>query len=432
MKYTTKSLIDHSRMTMLQYTTIGVCFFLNMLDGMDVSVMTYCAGPIGKAWNLSPVIMGSVFSSGLVGMTLGTLILAPLADKFGRKNIILLSGFIMGVFIFLTSYSQSVSQLITYRFFSGLGIGCMLASTAALGSEFVPEKSRNFWVSFLIAGYPVGAVITGLVAAEVIPTQGWQTMFTIAGVASMLSVPMILLFLSESIDYYLSTQPRNALSKVNVILGKMNIAPLNTLPELQKTTAKIPILGLLETTYRKPTLQLWLALFMSFATLYFLTSWIPKLATDAGLSVKLAIYAGTVFNLGAFLGIITQGFISIRLGLKKTLASFFIFTGVLMASFGIFIGSDIILVIFALLGFGIQGGFVGLYALAARLYPTEFRTTGVGWAMGAGRVGGIVSPQIAGILIGAGLGLTANFMIFAIPAVIAGIATYRIKADQID
>ncbi len=432
MKPATISLIDHSRMSPLQYTTMAVCFFLNMLDGMDVFVMTFCAGPIGKTWDVSPTLMGSVFSSGLVGMTLGTLFLAPLADKFGRKNIILLSGLIMGVFIFLTSYSQSISQLITYRFFSGLGIGCMLACTAALGSEFAPLKSRNFWVSFLISGYPVGGIITGLVAAEIIPKEGWQTMFKIAGFASMLSIPLILLFLSESIDYYLSKQPKNALQKVNGILSKMNIKPLEVLPNLEKPTNKLRILSILESEFRKPTLLLWLALFMAFATLYFLNSWIPKLASDAGLSPKLAIYAGTLFNVGAFLGIIIQGYFSTRFGLKKTLAVYLILTGVLMVLFRFILGTDLVLLVFVLLGFGIQGGFVGLYALAARLYPAAFRGTGVGWAMGAGRLGGIVSPQIAGILITAGFGLASNFMIFAIPVIIAGVATYKINANQID
>jgi MFS transporter, AAHS family, 4-hydroxybenzoate transporter len=165
--------------------------------------------------------------------------------------------------------------------------------------------------------------------------------------------------------------------------------------------------------------------------LYFLTSWIPKLAKDAGLSMELAIYAGTVFNVGAFFGIITQGYFSSKFGLKKTIGIILIFTAILMTAFRFFLGSDLLLLIFALLGFGIQGGFVGLYALSARLYPTEFRTTGVGWAMGFGRFGGIIGPQIGGFLIAAGVGISTNFLIFALPALIAGIVTWRIKSSEI-
>ncbi|WP_064197754.1 MULTISPECIES: MFS transporter [Emticicia] len=431
MTFNPKALIDKNPMTGLQYSTIFICFLMNMLDGMDVLVISYTAPAIAKAWDVSPQALGTVFSAGLFGMTIGTLFLAPFADKIGRKAIILISGIIMGVCIYLTSYATSITELLIYRFVSGLGIGSMLASTASLASEYTPNKTRDFWVSFVISGYPIGAVIAGLVAAKVIPTDGWQQMFRIAGIASMFSVPLILFFLSESIDFYLRTQPQNALEKLNKILTKMNIQPLESLPIIEKIKSKLPVDQLLKTDFKKPTLQLWAALFMAFAALYFLTSWIPKLAKDAGLSMELAIYAGTVFNIGAFFGIITQGYFSSKYGLKKTLGIILVLTGVLMASFGLFIGSDVILLILALLGFGIQGGFVGLYALSARLYPTEFRTTGVGWAMGAGRLGGIVGPMIGGLLIGAGLGIATNFLIFAIPAALSGIITSRIDSKEI-
>ncbi len=431
MTFNPKTLIDKNPMTGLQYSTILICFLMNMLDGMDVLVISYTAPAITKAWDISPQALGTVFSAGLFGMTIGTLFLAPFADKIGRKSIILISGIIMGVCIYLTSYAASITELLIYRFVSGLGIGSMLASTASLASEYTPNKTRDFWVSFVISGYPIGAVVAGLVAAKVIPTEGWQQMFRIAGIASMFSVPLILFFLSESIDFYLRTQPKNALEKLNKILAKMNIQPLESLPIIDKIKSKLPVDQLLKTDFKKPTLQLWAALFMAFAALYFLTSWIPKLAKDAGLSMELAIYAGTVFNIGAFFGIITQGYFSSKYGLKKTLGVILVLTGVLMASFGLFVGSDVILLILALLGFGIQGGFVGLYALSARLYPTEFRTTGVGWAMGAGRLGGIVGPMIGGLLIGAGLGIATNFLIFAVPALLSGLITAKIDSKEI-
>jgi len=431
MTFNPKALIDKNPMTGLQYSTIFICFLMNLLDGMDVSVISYTAPAIAKAWDISPQALGTVFSAGLFGMTVGALFLAPFADKIGRKSIILISGIIMGVCIYLTSYAASITELLIYRFVSGLGIGSMLASTASLASEYTPNKTRDFWVSFVISGYPIGAVIAGLVAAKVIPTEGWQQLFRIAGIASMFSVPLILFFLSESIDFYLRTQPQNALEKLNKILAKMNIQSLESLPIIDKIKSKLPVGQLLKTDFKKPTLQLWAALFMAFAALFFLTSWIPKLTKDAGLSEKLAIYSLTVFNIGAFFGIITQGYFSSKYGLKKTLGLILALTGVLMASFGLFVGSDVILLVLALLGFGIQGGFVGLYALSARLYPTEFRTTGVGWAMGAGRLGGIVGPLIGGLLIGAGLGIATNFLIFAVPALLSGLITAKIDSKEI-
>jgi MFS transporter, AAHS family, 4-hydroxybenzoate transporter len=431
MTFSPKNLIDNSPITKLQYATLFICFLMNMLDGMDVLVISFTAPAIAKAWQVSSETLGFVFSAGLLGMTLGAVLLAPLADKIGRKNLILISATIMGVCIYSTSFATNVTGLIVFRFVSGLGIGAMLATTASLAAEFTPNKTKDFWVSLVISGYPIGAVVSGLVAAKVIPTNGWEQMFRIAGFASIITLPLIYFFLSESLEFFVKSQPKNALINLNKILIKMGQKGIDSLPEKQITTTIIPVNNLLSGDYKKATFQLWIALFMAFAALYFMTSWIPKLATNAGLSLKLSIYAGTVFNIGAFFGIITQGYFSSKFGLKRTIGVIFIFTAILMASFGLFVGSDFILLILALLGFGIQGGFVGLYAVAARMYPTEFRNTGVGYAMGAGRVGGIVGPLLGGFLIGAGLSMASNFMVFAVPALLAGVFTLKLSSKEI-
>ena len=431
MEFNPSALIDKSQLTKLQYGTILICFLMNMLDGMDVLVISYTAPAIAKAWDVSPQTLGTVFSAGLAGMTLGTLLIAPFADRIGRKNMILLSGIVMGIAIYMTSEAISVNELLIYRFLAGLGIGCMLASTAALTSEFTPNKSRNFWVSFVISGYPVGAVVSGLVAAQVIPNEGWEQMYRYAGLASLVSIPLIIFFLSESMEFYIKAQPKNALSKINSILAKMGFDSIAALPPKGESQSAIPVGKLLKGKYKIPSLQLWLALFMAFGALYFMTSWIPKLASDAGLSLELAIYAGTVFNVGAFFGIVTQGYFSNHYGLKKTIGVILILTAVLMACFGLFVGSDFLLIVFAFLGFGIQGGFVGLYAFAARMYPTEIKTTGIGWAMGAGRLGGVVGPVVAGLLIGMGFTIGTNFLIFSIPALIAGIMTWINRSEDV-
>lgn len=422
---------DGGAISSLQYATIFVCFVMNILDGMDVLVISYCAPAIAQSWNVSAETLGIVFSAGLAGMATGALFLAPFADQIGRKKMILLSAILMGVSIFLTAYAESVKTLIVLRFLSGIGIGSMLASTAALIAEYTPNRSRDFWVSTVIAGYPVGAVLSGLVAARIVPESGWELMFKIAGIASFVTLPLIFFFLTESVEFYLKKQPREALAKVNAILRKAGRPSLEKLPAIQPKSAGIPVGDLLSTNYRKPTLQLWMALFLAFGSLYFLTSWIPKLASNAGLSMSLAIYAGTVFNAGAFVGILTQGFFSTRFGLKKTIGLFFIATAVLMAIFRLFLGSDLLLLIFGLLGFGIQGGFVGLYAVAARMYPTEFRTTGVGWAIGAGRLGGVIGPAAGGLLVGLGFTMATNFLIFAVPTLLAGVVTMLISSKEV-
>ena len=390
------------KISRLQLTSIFICFLMNMLDGMDVMVISYAAPSITASWVISSRALGMVFSAGLLGMSIGAIFLAPRADKVGRKTIILFCNVLMGLSVFATSWVSSLEALIFFRVLSGIGIGGVLASTATLTAEYAPKTTKDFWVSFVMAGYPVGAVISGLAATSIIPRYGWQTMFKIAGASSLMVIPIVYFLLKESEEFL-----QNTAIKKNQAVG-----------------------ALLTSTFRKPTLCLWLAIFMAFASLYFLTSWIPKLASAAGLTVELAIYAGTVFNLGAFCGIVSQGYLSAKFGLQKTIFCYLLFTAILMLSFGFFKGSVLVLFIFGLLGFGIQGGFVGMYSLAARLYPVDIRATGVGWAVGAGRVGAIAGPLVGGLLIGAGLSMASNFIAFAIPTIIAGIATLFIRTKE--
>lgn len=385
--------------TQQQYITILICFLMNMLDGMDVMVVSYAAPNISKAWLVSPQSLGIVFSAGLLGMSVGAMFLAPRADKIGRKSMILLCNLLMGLSVFVTAWASSVEILAFCRVISGIGIGGMLASTATLTAENAPKNAKDFWVSFVMAGYPIGAVLSGLAAASIIPVYGWQAIFKMAGIASFITLPIVFWLLKESSEF----------------LGK-------------SATTKSPTVGVLLTeNLIKSTIGLWLAIFMAFATLYFLTTWIPKLASATGLSVELAIYAGTVFNLGAFCGIVSQGYLSGKFGLQKTIFVYLIFTAMTMFIFGFFKGSVLVLVLFGLIGFGIQGGFVGMYSLAARLYPTEIRATGVGWAVGAGRIGAILGPLLGGLLIGAGLSMSVNFMLFAVPAVVSGAAILFVR-----
>jgi AAHS family 4-hydroxybenzoate transporter-like MFS transporter len=424
--------VGQMKMAQVQYLSIAICFLMSVLDGMDVLVVSYCAPAIAEDLDLGSKSLGFVFSAGLVGMAIGAIFLAPFADRFGRKKLMLASAFIMGLSVLLTAFSETITQLIIMRLISGLGIGCMLATTATLTSENVLNNSKDFWVSLVISGYPVGAVVSGYIAAAVIPSHGWESMFILAGLTTLLTIPLIFFFLSESPQFYLKKQPKDALAKANKILIKMNFKPLDSLPRMElKTNKNSQVSKLFSNNYKISTLQLWAALFFAFGCLYFLISWIPKLSTDAGLSIELAIYTGTIFNVGAFFGIVLQGYFSSKIGLKKTISFFLLLTFLLMASFKLFVGTDLLLLVYFLLGFSLQGGFVGLYAVATRLYPTEFKTTGVGWAIGMGRVGGILAPLIGGFFISIGLSLSANFFIFSIPALIASVLTYYMSSKQI-
>ncbi len=426
------ALIDGAAISPLQIGIFAICFLMNALDGMDVLVIAYAAPLLAEEWSIAPAALGVVFSAGLVGMTSGAMFIAPYADRIGRRAMILISIVLTGGGVLATAEADTVNTLMVLRFISGLGIGAMLASVATMAAEFAPDRQRNFILSTVLAGYPIGATLFGLVAADVIPALGWRALFVAAGLTTLATLPLVWFLLPESLTYLIRTQPANALEKVNRIISRMGHAALAELPPARHAVESRNVRGLFTDGMALSTTLLWLAFFMNFAALYFLLSWIPKLASAAGLALDLAIYAGAVFNLGAVFGIATSGYVSQKIGLRKTIAGFLLLAAVVMSVFSLARGSAAVLVLFGLIGFLIQGGFVGLYAIAARLYHTEIRTTGVGWAIGAGHTGAIVGPLSGGFLVAFGLSIGANFRWYAISLVLAAIFTLMIRSTRVD
>jgi len=428
-----KSLIDSSRITATQYGVIAICLFMNMLDGMDVMVISYAATRLAEEWSIPSQSLGFVFSAALLGMAVGAALLAPVADAIGRRKIIIICILVIGSGVLFTAFTQTVWQLAALRFISGLGIGAMLASTVTLSSEYAPERQKNFVVGIVLTGYPIGATLSGLVAAQIIPEYGWRAMFITAGIATLLGLPLAWYFLIESWDWLVKKQPKDALQKLNRILHTMGHPSVDSLPPMTEEARKNPGVRLLFTHGRAgPTIKLWIAFFTGFATLYFLTTWIPNLARSTGLSVGLAIYAGTVFNLGAIFGNLSQGYSSQIIGLRNAILLFYGFTAAMMVLFGYISGNWLVLITFGLIGFGVQGGLIGLYSVGARIYPTEIRGTGVGWAAGAGRTGAILSPAIGGMLVSMGFSMAASFVFFALPLLIACASIWLLRVKELD
>ena len=201
------SLDYNLKMTAVHYRVILICFLMNMTDGMNVMTISYTSNAILSDWKLDSSTFGTVFSAGLFGMALGAMFLASKADVIGRKPMILLCAIWMCCGSLLTAYSQSFGQLVLLRFFTGIGIGSMLACTSTMVSEYAPAKTKNFWVSFVMAGYPIGAVLSGLVANNLIQEHGWASVYLLAGIITMLTIPLCYFLLEESLEFLFKKQP---------------------------------------------------------------------------------------------------------------------------------------------------------------------------------------------------------------------------------
>ncbi|MFC3443567.1 MFS transporter [Sphingobium rhizovicinum] len=423
-----------SRWTARQILVVAICFILNMLDGMDVLILSYVAPALSADWQVSPESLGVVFSAGLAGMAAGGLLIAPLADRFGRRKLILASLIMMAAAMFGSGIATSIGELIASRFIVGIGIGTVLASMAALTAEYAPAKHRTFAVGFLQAGYPVGATLTGFIVASHVGTHGWQAMLLGAAILCAAAIPLVWLLLPESIAFLLSRQPAGALDKANRLLVSIGQPRLDALPARNVSeTQHAGVRGLLNEGRAFGTILLWFAIIFSFMTLYFVISWIPKLAIEAGLPATDAIYAGAIYNIGAFVGTSSIGLVAMRFDLRKLILTYMLLAAAALVLFGsVAMPLAATLATAFMIGVFVQGGFNGCYPLAASLYPPEARGTGIGWAMGMGRIGAVIGPMLGGFLLAAKVSLSIIFGIFAVPVVLAGICAALIRLPKAD
>ena len=428
--------IDNGPTSRQQFLVIGLCMFLNMLDGFDITAMAIVATPVANELRLTPDLLGIIFSFALAGMMAGAMLLAPLSDVIGRRKIIILSVILVGVSILFTALASTLVEFIVLRFISGLGAGAVIASQAALAAEYSPEKYRSLSVAITTAGYPFGAVMTSVVAGFIMPDFGWRGMFWFGGGVTLVMGIIAWRFIPESLKYLFDNRPQNALQKINVILKKLRRPILSELPDIKKNELREPrgvvknMASLLGRKHRIVTLTLWTTFFLCFSTLYFLMSWIPRLMEQSGYSAEVGRLAFFLFNFGGVLGIFILGALSTRWKLTNLVSLFLFTSGILMVIFAISPNQQTLLMtIIFFMGVLQQGGFTGLYAAAAKLYPTEIRSTGIGWAVGLGRSGAVIGPAAAGFLIAAGLSMSGNYVVFALPMLIGGLIAYRLKVN---
>jgi len=428
------AVIDDGRVSGQQILVVGLCMLLNMLDGFDITTMAIVAGDVSEELRLTADRLGLIFSFALAGMMAGAMLLAPVSDIIGRRKLIVLSVVLVGGSMLLTANASTLAEFFILRFVSGFGAGAILACQATLVAEYSPEKYRALSIAGTTAGYPLGAVMTSVVAGLIMPAYGWRAMFWFGGGITLALGVVSWALLPESLKYLFVRRPANALERVNKILVKLKKDALDELPVPAMDLARNRkgfvgnIRSLLATELRGATLVLWASFFLCFIALYFLFSWIPRLMEQTGYSVESGRQAFFLFNVGAVIGIFLLGALSTRWRLSNLIFVFLLSSAVGMVVFATVPNQlTVLMVVIFLVGALLQGGFVGLYAVAGKVYPTEVRSTGIGWAIGLGRLGAVVGPAAAGFLIAAGMSMSANYYVFAVPLAAGGLMAYRLK-----
>ncbi|MDG2090187.1 MAG: MFS transporter [Gammaproteobacteria bacterium] len=427
-------IIDNGKASGQQILVIGLCLFLNMLDGFDITAMSIVNTAVGAELDLTPDRLGLISSAALFGMACGAMFIAPLSDIFGRRNVIIGSVFMVSVSIMLTANANSLTAFILLRMLSGLGAGAMLASQAALAIEYSPEKYKALSVALVTSGYPLGAMMTAVIGGFIMPEYGWRGMFWFGGGLTLFMCAVTWVLLPESLQFLVNRRPKDALEKINRTLQKLGSTIISELPDIgnsqdkgNSASAIDNFQDLFREEYRNKTIIIWTSFLLCFSTMYFLMTWIPALMEYSGFTAATGRTAFFLFNLGGVIGIWLLGAISTKAKLSNIVSSFLLSSAFLLIVFASSPNQETLLLSLVLaIGILFQGGFTGLYAIAAKVYPVSFRSTGVGWAIGLGRAGAVIGPGAAGFLIAAGFDMSANFYIFSVPVILGGIIAYSI------
>jgi MFS transporter, AAHS family, 4-hydroxybenzoate transporter len=424
-------IIDGVSVGAFQKWTITLCALVAFVDGFDAQAIAFVAPVISQEWAVDIAAFGPVFGAGLLGLTIGAFLFGPIADRVGRKPMIVASVVIFGLGSLATAFAADVGQLIAYRSLTGFGLGGAMPNVIALTAEYAPKRVRAFVVTLMFCGFPFGAVIGGLISAWTIAIYGWTSVFVAGGVLPLLLVPALLVALPESIRFLASRDSRRA--DALALLVRIDPSAQSHLSDSPLAPAygpqdRVASARLFQDGRGTGTLFLWMAFFCNLLVLYFLINWLPSVLQRAGIPLERAIIATVLLNAGGVVGGLTFSRLIDRFGPVRVLAAAYLGAAILVAAIG-FQWSTVsvaLAVVFAA-GFSVIGAQFGINAFAAEYYPTSLRATGVGAALGVGRIGSIVGPVVGGFLLGMKLETGLLFAIAAAPALVAGLAILGAK-----
>ena len=418
-------IIDSQGIGAFQIKLIVLCALVAMFDGFDVQSIAFVAPDVAQAFGINIKAFGPIFSAGLVGMAAGALMIGPLADRFGRKRVIIASTISFGLFSLLTAFADSTTTLIIARLLTGLGLGAAMPNIISLTSEYAPKRVRTMLVTVMFLGFPLGAVVGGLISSVIIPIWGWQSVFIFGGVAPLILSAFLLLSLPESVRFLVNQQAQSSLvlALLKKAVPKIHLTSGAAFYINEEQVVGAPLKNLFTGGRVVGTLLLWVPFFMNLLLLFFMYNWLPPVLQQAGLPISKAIIATVLFNFGGVVGGVVMAYLIDRLGPLVVLGVAYAMGAISVAMIGM-VSSTVTSIMWAVFisGIFVVGAQFGANALAASFYPTRIRSTGVSWALGVGRFGSILGPLIGGYLLTLNLPFADLFLIAAIPAGIASLA----------
>jgi AAHS family 4-hydroxybenzoate transporter-like MFS transporter len=424
--FNVSELIDTQPLGAFQVRIVGLCALVALLDSLDLQSIGLAAPAMIADLHIRPSSLGAVFSAALAGLALGAFSFGLLADRVGRKAVLVGATVCFGLFTICTALAPNLNVLLVYRFCAGLGLGGAMPSFISLTSEYVPRRLRAPVVAVLWAGFPLGGIVGGLLASWIIPALGWQSVFWVGGVLPLLVGAILVVALPESISFLVATAaPADRVQRMLRKAFPAAAVPADATFVLNEERASgVSVLRLFAMGRAIGTTVLWISFFIVFMMLVTNSAWAPTLLKREGIELSQSALAMAVYNLGAMIGTVVAGWLVVRIGPAVVLPIVMVGSAVSLGLVGYAAPSaQLVTTLEGLFGLFLGCGSSGLIALAAIYYPTTIRSTGVGWAMGMGRVGSFAGPLAVGSLVATGLSTIGVFVALGLPALVAAATT---------
>jgi MFS transporter, AAHS family, 4-hydroxybenzoate transporter len=420
----TETAIENQRIGGLQIRVAALCTLIQICDGYDVSSIGYAVPSLTHAWNLPGPAFTTAFLWSSLGIMVGALSAGPIGDRVGRKPLLLASVTIFGLASLLSAFAPSLAFLSALRSFTGLGIGGAFPGAATLAGDYAPHRLRATMIMATFTGAPVGGFVGGQIISVLLPHFGWPVIFILGGMFPLVLVAVLALWLPES-PRFLARKARLS-PREAALLDRLDIAAGRGEGHRVDVALGNPITMLFGEGYALQTILLWIIFFCSLMNLFLFGYWLPEVLHLIGMTPAQAVFASSLRDLGAILAVLYLGLLIDRIGPERSLAFHYFVGAVFIAVIslvGAILSYGILLAIIFLCGMTIIGSQTGANATCGKLYPARMRTSGLGWALGIGRLGGIAAPVLGGYLLTLGMPPTQIFLSACVFGVIAAAAT---------
>lgn len=422
--------LDNSPIGPLQIRVFTLCMICLIMDGFDVQALGYTAPAVIRDFGVDRSQLGTVFSAGNFGVLIGSLVFSPLADRIGRRPVIVAMTLFFSVMTLATSQAHDLSQLLWLRLVSGVGLGAIMPNATALIGEFSPARKRVVLMMCITVGFTAGAAFGGLIAAALMPAFGWRSVFYFGAAVPLVIGVIMIAALPESLQFLVVRRRRldQVRRWLSAIDPRLRLDENTQFVSKEESRRGAPFMHLFREGRGGATLLLWVANFMNLLNLYALSNWLATVVDGMGYPTQTSVLVSTTLQVGGTIGTFGLAWMIGRRGFTATLIGSFAIATLAIAAIGHpAISLTLLFLLVFIAGWCVVGGQPGLNALEATIYPTDLRATGVGWALGVGRAGAIVGPYVGGVLLARQWTTEQLFIAAAVPALVSTLAMIALR-----